>query len=189
MDDDGSPADVRERVFAAAYDELARWGIDRFSIPALAHRHGLDPADIQQHWPDEEKLILDVLLWWPRQEMTLPDSGSLRTDMFFLALGMASYLASGEGHQLQGTHLIGDRQLRSVEIRRKLWQARAGRLSVVFDRGRERGEMRTDIETGTALELLFAPLNMRALFTGEPVDEHYCRTVADLVWRAISADA
>jgi len=36
------------------------------------------------------------------------------------------------------------------------------------------------------LELLFAPINMRALFTGEPVDDDYCRTISELVWRAVT---
>ena len=38
-----------------------------------------------------------------------------------------------------------------------------------------------------ALELLFAPINMRALYTGMPVDDDYCRTIADMVYRAISS--
>lgn len=73
-----------------------------------------------------------------------------------------------------------------VDIRRKIWQMRASRLAVVFDRARERGELRDEVEATTALELLFAPINMRALFTGEPIDDRYCRTVGDLVWRAIA---
>jgi len=42
------PEEVRERVLAAAYDELTRRGIDRFSIVSLADRHGLDPGVIRQ---------------------------------------------------------------------------------------------------------------------------------------------
>jgi hypothetical protein len=30
------------------------------------------------------------------------------------------------------------------------------------------------------------PINMRALFTGEPVDDDYCRIVSELVWRAVT---
>lgn len=122
----------------------------------------------------------------PRGTVVLPDTGSLRNDLFALALGMAHYVTSGEGHQLQGTHLIADPHMGKVDIRRKIWQMRASRLAVVFDRARERGELRDEVEATTALELLFAPINMRALFTGEPIDDRYCRTVGDLVWRAIA---
>ena len=58
IEGDGSQSEVRERIHAAAVDELARWGIDRFSIEALADRHGLDPNEIRRYWPDREALIL-----------------------------------------------------------------------------------------------------------------------------------
>ncbi|MDT5347112.1 MAG: hypothetical protein QOH91_399 [Mycobacterium sp.] len=34
--------------------------------------------------------------------------------------------------------------------------------------------------------MLFAPINMRALFTGGVLDDDYCRTIAELVWRAVT---
>ena len=186
IEGDGSQSEVRERIHAAAVDELARWGIDRFSIEALADRHGLDPNEIRRYWPDREALIVDVLVSGPRGKIVVPDTGSLRDDLFALALGMAHYVTTGDGHQMQGTHLIADPQLGKVDIRRKVWQMRASWLAVVFDRARERGELRAGVQATTALELLFAPINMRALFTGEPIDDQYCRTLGDLVWRAIS---
>jgi hypothetical protein len=33
------PADVRARVMPAVFDELARWGVERFSVEAMAERH------------------------------------------------------------------------------------------------------------------------------------------------------
>lgn len=43
------PADVWARVMPAVLDELSRWGVERFSIEALAERHRLDPAIIYFH--------------------------------------------------------------------------------------------------------------------------------------------
>lgn len=181
-------AEFRDRVYAAAHDELARWGIDRFSIPALADRHRIDADTIYQLWADEATLIVDVLLGDSNQKVALPDTGSLRGDLTALAMGMAAYVSSAAGHRVQSTHLIADPQLRSVGIRSKLWETRVKRMSVVFDRARDRGELRAGIDAATALELLFAPINMRALFTGYPIDEPYCRTISEAVWRAIAAD-
>jgi AcrR family transcriptional regulator len=179
------PEDVRERVLAAAYDELTRWGIDRFSIVSLADRHGLDPALIRQRWGNEERLILDVFRW-PKKEMAPPDTGSLRTDLLLLAAGMARYVHSEMGRSLQVTHMIGNPHLPSAQIRQAVWRARSGSLRIVVDRARERGELIDGVDALTVLELLFAPINMRALFTGEPVDDDYCRTISELVWRAVT---
>lgn len=184
------PDEVRERVLAAAYDELTRWGMDRFSIVALADRHRLDPRVIRQHWGSEERLVIDVLLYWPgNQGLKAPDSGSLRTDLLYLAMGMCVYLQSEIGRSLQATHLIENPDLPTARIRQAVWKARSERLRIVLDRARERGELRDGVDPNTVLELLFAPINMRALFTGQPVDDDYCQTVSELVWRAVAPDA
>jgi hypothetical protein len=179
------PEEARERVLAAAYDELIRWGIDRFNIVSLADRHGLDPALIRRQWGNEENLILDVYLW-PQKEMAAPDTGSFRSDLLALAAGMAGYLQSKIGRSLQTTHMITTPGLPTARTRQAVWRARSASLRVVVDRARQRGELLDGIDALTVLELLFAPINMRALFTGEPIDDEYCRTVSDLVWRAVT---
>ena len=188
MVDDHPLADVdRDRVVAAVHDEVARWGIDRFNLGSMAHRHGLDEQAILQHWADPEALVLDALAHRPGDAEGPPDTGSLRSDLFALAVRMATLVTSATGRKLHGGHLIGDTHISSVDIRRTAWRDRAGSLGVVFDRARERGELRSEVNFLNVLELLFAPINMRALYTGEPVDEDYCHTVSDLVYRAVAA--
>lgn len=176
----------RDRIVAAVHDELARWGIDRFNVAAMAHRHGLDEQSIMQHWPDSESLILDALSRRPGDDAGPPDTGSLRTDLVALAVGMATMVTSAAGRRLHSGHLIGDTYISSVEVRQAAWQARVDSLGVVFERARDRGELREGVDHSTALEMLFAPINMRALYTGGAVDDEYCRTVSDLVYRAVS---
>jgi len=118
--------------------------------------------------------------------MTPPDTGSLRGDLLALAVRMARYVQSDIGRSLQVAHIIGNPDLPSAHVRRAVWRARSSRLRVVVDRARERGELREGVDALTVLELLFAPINKRALFTGEPVDDDYCRTVSELVWRAVT---
>ncbi|MCX2712827.1 TetR-like C-terminal domain-containing protein [Mycolicibacterium sp. J2] len=185
IDEAGPTPEFRDRVHAAAREELTRWGIDRFSIMALADRNGLAMAEILQFWADDATLIIDVLLDGAGRQATAPDTGSLREDLYALAAGMAAYVGSDQGHQIQGSHLIGEHFVDGIEIRRTLWRVRAQRLSVVFERALDRGELRAGVDAAVALEMLLAPINMRALFTGEAIDEAYCRQVADLVWQAI----
>ena len=180
LTDDGD-----ERIVAAVHDELARWGIDRFDLATMADRHELDIEAIRRRWPDPEVLVLDALAHRPG-DAPPPDTGSLRTDLFELAVRMAAMVTSDDGRKLHGGHLIGDTQVASTDLRQSAWQARAATLDVVFDRARRRGEFADGIDHLTVLELLFAPINMRALYTGMPVDEAYCRTIADLIYRAVS---
>ena len=41
IDEAGLTPEFRDRVHAAAREELTQWGIDRFNIMALADRNGL----------------------------------------------------------------------------------------------------------------------------------------------------
>jgi Tetracyclin repressor-like, C-terminal domain len=184
---DQGTASFRGLVHAAARDELARWGIDRFSIVSLADRHHLDADEIAVQWADERALLIDVLLEGEGRAPLVPDTGSLHGDLLALVMEMAAYLTTGDGHLIQGSHLIADRHLDGVDIRRLLWKGRVDRLSAVFDAARQREELRDDVDAAVILEMLLAPINMRALFTGELIDEHYCHELAQLVWRATSS--
>ncbi len=185
--EDTTPVEELDRVLDAVREELSRWGIDRFDVAATTERHGLDPALVAQHWPDSTSLVLAALA--QRPDDTPPDSGSLLEDLYLLAVGMAALVGSGEGPKLHGAHLITDPYLGTVEIRRAAWRARADSLRVVFDRAHEREEIRSGVNPETSLEMLFAPINMRILYTGETVTDEYCRTLADMVFRSIARDA
>jgi AcrR family transcriptional regulator len=180
------PEEFRKRVLDAASDELIRWGMDRFSILALADRHRLDPDLIHQYWPNAEQLVLEALLYWPSTEgFEIPDTGALHTDLLALATWMAGYVSSEPGRSLQLAHVIANPNLPTARIRREVWRVRSDSLGIVVERARERGELRAGVDALSVLELLFAPIHMRELFTGEPVDEQYCRTLAELVCRAV----
>lgn len=99
---------------------------------------------------------------------------------------MASYLSSQSGRGLQLAHVIGNPDLPTTQIRRAVWRVRSDLLRIVVERARHRGELRDGVDDLTVLELLFAPIHMRELFTGEPVDDEYCRTVSELVFRAVT---
>lgn len=187
MSEPGAGPDVvREQILAAAFDEVTHWGIERFSVQNLAVRHGIDRAALTAHWADEEQLLLDVLLKWPGRSFGPPDTGSLAGDLTVLVLAMAAYIRSEEGHKIQGVLVIPDRSGLREGIRRKVWQTRAAATQEVFARAVARNEMRADLDSTAVLQMLMAPINMRLLLTHEPVDEQYCRTLIDLICRAVA---
>src|SRR5208337_3396725 len=79
------PEDVRARVMPAVLDELARWGVERFSIEALAGRHHLDAAMVYRYWGGRQGLIFDAVLADVEALSSLTDTGSLRGDLLALA--------------------------------------------------------------------------------------------------------
>ncbi|WP_231639362.1 TetR-like C-terminal domain-containing protein [Mycobacterium sp. Marseille-P9652] len=179
-------ADVRARVMPAVIDELSRWGVERFSVEALAERHRLDPALIYRYWGDRERLIVDAALA-DVENYTVPrDTGSLRGDLLALARSVTDRANSEVGRTLLRALVMDRRGYHDEAVRVRFWRAHFALVRAVVDRGRERGEVRDGVSTLAAVQMVLAPLNIRALYSDAPVDDTYCEAVADLAWHALA---
>ncbi len=180
------PADVRARVMPAALDELARWGVERFSVEAMAERHGLDPALVYRYWGNRQRLIVDAGLADAETFSVQTDTGSLRGDLLALARNLCSRLNTEEGRTYIRALVMNRRGHHDEETRTRLWRARFAAIRVVIDRARERGELREGVNTLAAVQIILAPLNMRVLYSDSVVDDRYCEAIADMAWHALS---
>jgi AcrR family transcriptional regulator len=179
------PPELRDRVLAAGIDELTHWGIERFSVGALAARHGIDESEILKYWGNGQRLALDVLLRWDGTQNLTPDTGALRSDLKALSLVVAGYVNTALGRSLLRALVMEDKTLYTDDTRTLFWQVRMRTLRTVFDRAAKRGELRDGVNLRAAVQMLTAPINVRALYTADPVDDEYCIDVAELVWQAV----
>jgi AcrR family transcriptional regulator len=180
------PADVRARVMPAVLDELARWGVERFSIEALAERHRLDPALIYQHWGDRQRLIVDAALADVEELASATNTGSLRGDLAALAQSVTDRNSSEAGRTFLRALVMDRRGRHDEDTRMMFWRARFSVVRAVIERARERGELRDGVNTTAAVQIVMAPLNVRALYSDTPVDDEYRAAIVDLAWHAIA---
>jgi hypothetical protein len=66
------------------------------------------------------------------------------------------------------------------------WRAQFAIVRSVVDRARERGELREGVNTLAAVQLVLAPLNIRALYSDAAVDDDYCAAIAEMAWHALA---
>ncbi|MGE2832352.1 TetR/AcrR family transcriptional regulator C-terminal ligand-binding domain-containing protein [Mycobacterium sp. SMC-4] len=179
--------DERKRALDAALEELQQWGVDRFSIEAVAQRGHLDPGVLRQLWGNESQLIIDALASYSQLMISPPDTGSLQEDLCELAMALANYLNAPVGRRIARMLVIDSKsQAADVKTRVAFYALRREVIEVIFRRAAERGELRDDVKPIVALQLLTSPLHTFALYRDDPVDPAYCRMVADLVARAIT---
>ena len=170
---------------AAALDEVTRWGVERFSIEALAERHRLDPAMVYRYWGTRQRLIAAVALADAEAYSSIADTGSLRGDLLALARKLADRINSEAGRAFMRALVMDRRGHHDEETRMMVWRARFAVVREVVDRARERGDLRDDVNTLAAVQTILAPLNVRALYSDAPVDDRYCAAVADMAWHAL----
>jgi len=180
------PADVWTLVMPAVFDELARWGVERFSIEALAERHRLDPALIYRYWGDRQQLIVDAALSDLESSSWAADTGSLRGDLAALARSVTNRINSDVGRTMLRALVMERRGYHDEATRARFWQAHFRLVRAVVDRARERGELREGVNTLAAVQIVLAPLNIRALYSDAVIDDEYCAAIADLAWHALA---
>jgi AcrR family transcriptional regulator len=119
------PAEIRARVMPAVIDELARWGVERFSIEAMAERHHLDAALIYRYWGDRRRLIVDAAIEDVETLSSLADTGSLRGDLFALARAVTDRVNTEVGRTLLRAVVMNRRGRHDEDTRLMFW----GRVS------------------------------------------------------------
>jgi AcrR family transcriptional regulator len=180
------PADIRARVMPAVIDELARWGVERFSIEAMAERHHLDAGMIYRYWGDRPRLIVDAALADVETWSSATDTGSLRGDLEALARCVTDRINTEVGRTFLRAMSMDRRGYHDEDTRMKFWQARFAVVRAVVDRAKERGEMREGVDPLAAVQIVMAPLQLRALYTDAAVDDDFCAAIADLAWHALA---
>lgn len=180
------PADVRERVMPAVLDELSRWGVERFSIEALAERHRLDAAMVYRYWGDRRQLIVDAVLSDIDTVNAGTDTGSLRGDLQALARNVTNRINTEVGRTLLRSLVMDRRSGHDEATRLRFWRAHFAAVRAVVDRARERGELREGVNALAAVQIVLSPLNIRVLFSDVPVDDEYCEAIADMAYHALA---
>lgn len=184
--DSAVPHELRERVLAAALDEVVRSGVELFSVSAMADRHGVDVETVSRYWGSSQRLLLDMLFYRSDEVIVAPDTGSLRADLETMALAVARYLNTSDGRRLLRAMVLDDRAAKHPDDTRMVyWRRRYATVRAILDQAAVRGELREGVEPLTAVQILLAPINIRALYTEQPIDDAYCLSVADMAWRAL----
>jgi AcrR family transcriptional regulator len=185
----GRPVEERPRQAAidATLELIAEHGIGGLTTNAVAERAGISKATMYRRWRSKHELVADAVAALV-SEITVPDTGSTRADLRALMEGAVRvYTSSVEASVMPS---LVDAMSRDTELARAvragfLAQRRAA-LSLVLERGVERGDLRTGLDVELALDVLGGPLFYRLLVTGGPIDDRLADGVVELILRGFS---
>jgi AcrR family transcriptional regulator len=175
----GRSARVREAVLKATLHAVAEHGADAVSISEIARQAEVHETSIYRRWPTKEHLVLDALLDYSEAKLPIPNTGTLRDDLVAFATAVTAYLDSPLGRTLVRSMAVAGDDDALAAGRAQFWKSRLDLASAMIARAKERGEVPTDLDAATALELLIAPLHFRALLTRQPIDEHDIAQLVD----------
>jgi len=177
-----------DSITKAALDLLAERGFQAATIEAIALRAGVGRNTIYRRWRSKEELIADAL-----RELTTDFDEWSHEDLHSLLLHWLRDFAGTFSDPLLGRLLagvLGELQRNPVfadvyadRVVRPRRQALLARLT----QGRERGELREDVDLEHIADLLGGALVLRLLPLGlAPLSERYAEELLETIWRGIA---
>jgi AcrR family transcriptional regulator len=175
----GRSARVQQAIHAATMAVLLERGYEALTIAEIAQRAHVHETSIYRRWGTRRALVLDVLLATADQQIPLPDTGNLRDDLITLLHTVAAAIQSPLG--AAAVHLsVSAAETPDLEVARaEYWRRRFKRAAALFERAAQRGDIAPTIDPSFALELLIAPLFLRRLVTGAPLNDELPARIVD----------
>src|SRR5581483_3234924 len=77
----GRSARVQVAVFEATFQLLEERGYEGLSMASIAERAAVHETSLYRRWKTKERLVLDAVNHRVAQEIPVPDTGALRSDL------------------------------------------------------------------------------------------------------------
>jgi len=159
--------DREQEILDAALEVLADVGYDRLTMDAVAHRAKASKATLYRRWNSKAKLVVDALAR-NKGVPDVPDNGDLRSDLLSAFCGMGG-LADHDTTATLGAVLTAvstDPEFAS-EFREQVVEPKARVSRTIFERARDRGELRADIDLDIVIPALAGIVLHRVFLFGD----------------------
>ena len=159
-------------------------GVAGLSVDAIAAAAGCSKTTIYRRWASKDELIIDALRWGD-VPITVPDTGSLRSDLEHYYDILLRRLSKGRIDVLP--HLVQS-GMANEAVRASLDQFNTQRempLRQVLQRGIARGELSPEIDCDTIVDALVGPLRYRNHFSGRKLDRAFVTGILDVIFSGL----
>jgi AcrR family transcriptional regulator len=165
----------RAAILAAAGDLMIEGGLRAATMEAIAARAGVGKATVYKWWPSRGAVALEGFMLRAADSWALPEGVSAPEGLRILVVGAVRLFRDTPAGPLMralAADAQSDPEIGQALREQWLGPRRAVAAEIIRD-GMRRGELRADLDLATALDLIFAPVYYRLLFTHEPLDVEF----------------
>jgi AcrR family transcriptional regulator len=183
---------ARAAILHSAAELLLERGLDAVSMDAVARDAGVSKATIYRWWPTKEALALDALYTeWAEHSTAELDTGSLRGDLLALLRPWVRLLRTRNYARVLGTFITkvhSDPDF-AHEYLARLLRPRRDVAKAMFDRARERGELRPGVRVEVAQDIIWGAIYHRLLHGHAPLSDRFVTDVVELALAGVTENA
>jgi AcrR family transcriptional regulator len=175
---------VMAATLAAAYELLTEAGFSGVSFDEVSRRSGVAKTTIYRYWSSRSALLFDAVMQNAPRLQT-PATGSFKSDLTELALGLAERLQTGGWSSAMPS--IIDAAERDKEVAEFQSRTHAGMISgfgAIATLAQSRGELSPAFDVSELTAAITGPLFYRRWFSREELDDAFVRNVVEraLCW-------
>lgn len=154
----GRSARVTAAVRAAAVAALLEDGYAGVRMEDVAARAGVHKTTIYRRWGSRERLLADALAATSGEQLPIPDTGDVRTDLVTLALRVRDVVVAPASRALMTALAAGGQHPELAEVGRAFWAARLAAARPIVDRAVERGELAARVDADDLVIRVVGPI-------------------------------
>lgn len=154
----GRSARVTAAVRAAAVAALLEDGYAGVRMEDVAARAGVHKTTIYRRWGSRERLLADALAATSGEQVPIPDTGDVRTDLVTLALRVRDVVVAPASRALMTALAAGGQHPELAEVGRGFWAARLAAARPIVDRAVERGELAAGVDADDLVIRVVGPI-------------------------------
>lgn len=184
----GPTTETRRSVLLATGDLIERLSYPSVTIDAIARASGVSKSTIYRYWPSRQALILEAYTYKTNELTSVPDTGNAIEDLRTYLRKLAYCLNfAGAASTVSGliVDAINDDEFAPL-YRATLLEERRKSFSVILLKGQRRGQIRKDVDLGTAIDAIYGAVHHRLLVSGQGIDEPFIAALTDIALRGIS---
>jgi AcrR family transcriptional regulator len=173
--------DREQEILDAALEVLADCGYDRLTMDAVAHRAKASKATLYRRWNSKATLVVEALAR-TKSVPEVPDTGDLRSDLLSTFCGHGGLTDHDTTATLGAvlTAVSTDPEF-AREFRVQVVQPKARVSRTIFERARDRGELREDLDLDIVVPALAGIVLHRVFVFGETPDPALIQRAVDQI--------
>ena len=181
----GRTARTATAVLDAAFRLLITKGLQNLSVADVAAASGIHATTIYRRWKSVNAIALDASLRGISIAVPIPDRGSLQADLTALVRNIIKLFETPAGKALLDICRISEPEVAAA--RAAFFAGRFAAADILFNRAIDRGEWNDALSRKHMLEMLVAPIYLRALVTQEPLESLPVAKIVRVLLRGFNA--
>lgn len=186
-------ASAHRQVLDAAANLFADRGIDATSMDGIAAASGVSKATIYKHWPDKEKLALEVLSYVHGLDKEVPvfNSGDTRADL----IAQLNYRPAPDRSAIRERfmpHVIAysaHNRVFGAAWRKTVVEKQRAALGKILERGVKERQLMANLDCDLSIAILVGPMIYQRIFLNSPGCQaplNFAEQVVDAFWKAFA---